>query len=173
MEGEGKMKYPIFWKKIIGFLSVISGSLVMLIAILSVYESISRFVFECPTSWSLNSSQYILIWMVFLGSAYAFQERGHVAVDLFQDAVEKHWGRTPRRVMAIIGHLLAVVFVASLLYGGINLTKNALSYHMVTSNTSPISLWILYIAIAVGSVLMLVTLVFILLDLFGKGEKYL
>ena len=169
------MKYPAFWKKVVDSLAFLSGCMVMLTAILSTYEAIARF-FKTPTSWSLNFSTYILIWAMFLGASYAFQEHGHVAVDMLRDVADKISGRKNRllrRCMAVIGYLMAVVFSAVLLYGGRFRVSRAMRLNAVTPNTTPIPLWILDAAIVAGSLLMLVTLVFILLDLLNKGEKYL
>ena len=170
------MKYPLFWRKVINALAILSGCLVMVIAAFSVYEAIARSFFDSPTSWSLNTSSYILIWVLFLGTSYAFQEHGHVAVDMLRDVADKFdnsESRVIRRTMAILGYLIAMVFAGVLLYGGYRRTRRALTLQIVTTTTSPIPMWILDIAIVVGGTLMLVTLIFILLDLLDKGDKYL
>jgi TRAP-type C4-dicarboxylate transport system permease small subunit len=100
--------------------ALLCGFIVFVFAILAVMESILR-KFGHPTVWTLNLTQSIFIWAAFLGSAYAFQEHGHVAVDLLRDVVDKRTKspkRTPRRVMSVIGYICAFVVVAVILYGG-------------------------------------------------------
>ncbi len=168
------MKYPEPWRKFICALAFISGCLVLLIGGMSVLEAVMRRVFSQPTSWSLNTCCYILIYVVFFGSPYAFQEHGHVAVDMLRDVVDKlGLRRIPRRVMAIVGYLMSFSYICVLLYGGWKLTSKALARGTLTTTTMPIPIAWLYAAIVAGSVLMLVTLVFIILDLFAKGDKYL
>jgi C4-dicarboxylate transporter DctQ subunit len=168
------MKYPKPWEKAVNALAVVSGCMTVVIAFLAFFEAVARHLFRSPTSWSLNTSGYMLVWLLFLGTSYAFQEHGHVAVDMLRDAADKIDGtRRLRRVMAVIGYLISIVFVAVLGYGGVKLTQNAVSMNMKTTTTTPIPLWPLYAAVIAGCVLMLITLIFILLDLFGKGEKYL
>ena len=83
------MKYPAFFRKLNGGLAFFCGCLIFLTGIFSVIEAIMRGLFSSPTIWTLNVSCYLLIWAIFLGSPYAFQTHGHVAVDLLRDAIDK------------------------------------------------------------------------------------
>ena len=170
------MSYPKFWKKTNDFLAFFSGSLVMIIAIITAYEAIARRIFASPTSWTLNASTYILIWTFFLASAYAFQEFGHVSVDMLRDVVDRHdasKNRMIRRVISTFGYILTMGYVSVLLLGGYRMTARALRFSVLTSTTTPIPIWLLYVSIIIGAALMLVTLLFIVLDLLRKGDKYL
>jgi TRAP-type C4-dicarboxylate transport system permease small subunit len=157
--------------------AVICGVIVFVFALLAVMESILR-KFGHPTVWTLNLTQSVFIWAAFLGSAWAFQEHGHVSVDLLRDVVDKHTKspkRTPRRIMAVVGYICAFIVVAVILYGGWIKCASAIA-------TNPIEMApyvfkfpaiISYLPVVIGSVQMLATLVFIILDLFAGGEKYL
>ncbi len=167
------MKYPNFLRVFNQVLGRAAGVMVFAIGILSVFEAVMRAFFASPTSWSVDVCSYLLIWAVFLASPYAFQEKGHVAVDLLRDAVEKRWGQTPRRVMSIIGYVISLVLIIFLLRAGIILAKAAIDTNQLTYANAQIPAIILWAAIVFGSIMMVITLVFILLDLFTKDEKYL
>ena len=170
------MKYPELWRKFINAISFLAGCMVLLIAALSVFEAVKRRFLGAPTSWTLNTSSYLLIWVVLIGSSYAFQEHGHVAVDMLRDIVDKASNRAdrlPRRIMAVVGYIMSTVFISIILYGGFNLTARALRFNTVTTTTTPIPIVYLYSALIAGSTIMLITLIFIILDLFAKGDKYL
>ena len=170
------MNYPKFWKKTNDFLAFFSGSLVMIIAVITAYEAIARRIFASPTSWTLNASTYLLIWTFFLASAYAFQEFGHVSVDMLRDFVDKYdksKHRIARRVISVLGYIMTMGYIYVLLLGGYRMTARALRFNVLTPTTTPIPIWILYISIIVGAVLMLITLLFIVLDLLKKGNKFL
>lgn len=168
------MKYPVFWKKLNCGLAFIAGCLVFAVGILAVMEAILRGFFASPTKWTLNLSCYMLIWIVFLSSPYAFQTHGHVLVDLFRDLMDKAApNRVPRRIAAIIGYLVSLTFVSALLYAGLKLVKKALKYGTLTTTTIPIPLVWLQIAIVVGCVLMIITLLFIVLDLLSGSDEFL
>jgi TRAP-type C4-dicarboxylate transport system permease small subunit len=154
----------------------ICGGIVLGASALAVMESILRKVFAAPTTWTLNLTSGIFIWAAFLGSSWAFQELGHVSIDLVRDFVErraKGEKRMPRRTMSLIGYVISFIVVAVFLYGGWLLCQRAISMNQLAPYNFKFPLIISYSAIVVGSVMMLVTLVFIILDLLAGGDKYL
>jgi TRAP-type C4-dicarboxylate transport system permease small subunit len=155
--------------------AILCGVIVFAFALLAVMESILRKTGN-PTVWTLNLTQSIFIWAAFLGSAYAFQEHGHVAVDLLRDVVDKRTKnpkRTPRRVMSIIGYICAFVVVLVILYGGWLQTVSAIELNQMEPYVFKFPHVVSTLPVVIGSLQMLATLVFIILDLFAGGEKYL
>ena len=167
------MKYPSVMRKINGALALISGALILLIGIFAVYEAVIRLVYE-PTKWTLNLSTYMLIYIVFLGSPYAFETHGHVFVDLFRDIMDKFSkNRLPRIISAVAGYCLSILFIGTILYASWKLVAKALKFETLTTTTIPIPLWILQIVMVIGSILMLITLVFILMDILSGSEEFI
>lgn len=168
------MKYPAFLRKLNSVLAFCSGCLILLTGLFAVFEAIMRGVFNSPTKWTLNLSCYLLIYIVFLSSPYAFQSHGHVLVDLFRDIMDKVApSRVPRRASAIFGYTVSLAFVGSLLYAGIKLVQKAVKYATLTTTTIPIPLAWLQIAIVIGCVLMIITLIFIILDLISGSDEFI
>ena len=168
------MKYPKFWKKINSFVAVICGFLAFVIACFSVYEAIMRRVFQSPTSWTLDTSCYILIWIFFVGSSYAFQEHAHVGVDMVRDFIDRHFHtKIPRRILAVIGYVISIVFLGVLLKGSIDACRKDILYDMATSTTRPFPMIYLHLAMVVGLAMMIVTLIFMILDCCSSSEDYL
>jgi TRAP-type C4-dicarboxylate transport system permease small subunit len=87
--------------------SIVGGLCVCMIAILTVTEAILR-IFGHPTSWSSDITVYMLLVAIFLSSAYAFQEKGHIAVDFVQQAAGRVFGLKARKPMVIAGYLCAM-----------------------------------------------------------------
>lgn len=171
--GEFDLKYPAVIRKINGALALVAGFLIFLIGAFAVYEAVVRLVYE-PTKWTLNLSTYMLIYIVFLGSPYAFETHGHVFVDLFRDIMDKHSKkRLPRRISAVAGYCLSIIFIATLLYASWKLVAKALKFGTLTTTTIPIPIWILQIVMVIGCILMLVTLVFIILDILSGSEEFI
>jgi len=170
------MRYPALMAKFNRIFAYVAGGIVLGASALAVMESILRKGFLSPTTWSLNLTSGIFIWAAFLGSAWAFQELGHVSVDLVRDFVEsrtKSARRMPRRVMSIVGYAISFVVVSALLYGGWKLCQRHIELGQLAPYNFKFPLIISYSAIVAGSVLMLLTLVFIILDLVKGGDKYL
>ncbi len=110
------------------------------------------------------------------GSSYAFQELGHVSVDMFRDIIDRHTkgsGRMPRRVISIIGYVISFIVISLILRGGLIISERAIRLNMMAPYNFKFPLIISYSAIVVGSVLMLVTLIFIIIDLISGGDKYM
>ncbi len=170
------MKYPAILTRINRVFAYISGGIVLWASCLAVMESLARKIFLSPTSWSLNLTSAIFIWAAFLGSAWAFQELGHVSIDLVRDLVErksKSKLRMPRRVMSLIGYGISLLVVVILLYAGWLLCVSDIELNRFAQYTFPWPLVLSHAAIVVGSGLMAVTVVFIILDLIKGEDKYI
>ena len=167
------MRYPLWMKKLNAALGILAGALFMAIAFLSVMEGLLRGIFSSPTMWSVDVSQYLLIIAAFFGSPYSYQELGHVAVDFVKNIVEARWGKAPRRIMSILGSLMSLVVVGVFLWTAYALGKRAVLFNSLTTNNIQIPVAVLYGVMAVGSVIMILTLLFTILDLFTDSEKYL
>jgi TRAP-type C4-dicarboxylate transport system permease small subunit len=169
------MRYPKFMERVNMGGAVICGVIVFVFALLAVMESILR-KFGHPTVWTLNLTQSVFIWAAFLGSSWAFQEHGHVAVDLVRDLVDKHTkrrDRLPRRIMAVIGYICAFVVVFVLLYGGWIQTANAIATNQMEPYVFRLPHVVSTLPVVIGSIQMLATLIFMILDLFAGGEKFM
>lgn len=170
------MRYPKFMVTINKIGAYICGGLVLGTSVLAVMESILRKVFASPTTWTLNLSTGIFIWAAFLGSSWAFQELGHVSVDLFRLMVDKHTKgekRMPRRIMAIFGYVVSFIVMCVFLYGGWEYCVRCIEQNRMAPYAFEFPMIISYAAIPVGSILMMLTLIFIILDLLSGGDKYL
>jgi C4-dicarboxylate transporter DctQ subunit len=167
------MKYPYLLRRFNAFLGIVSGGLIILLGLLATMEGILRGFFSMPTSWSLDLCQYILIWTIFLGSSYAFQERGHVSVDLVKEWVGKRFGTGALRGMNLIGYLMALIFVIAIGWCSWRFITAAIKYGKLTLGNFQIPIAYLYAAMVAGSVFMLFTVVCIMADLIGGGKEYL
>ncbi|MDR1206220.1 MAG: TRAP transporter small permease subunit [Peptococcaceae bacterium] len=170
------MRYPKIWRKITNGAAMFSGALAFIIGCLQVMESLLRYFFNAPTKWSLNVSEYLLIYLLFIGSAYAFQEHGHVAVDMvlnLVDKIDKTGKRIYRRILVSVGYLLAIVFVFCLLYGVWGMFTKAIEIGRVTTYIPTIPIWVLYAPMIIGMVMMTVTLVFMILDCISGSEEHI
>ena len=170
------MKYPKFMTWINRITAYMCGGIVLGASVLAVMESVLRKVFRAPTPWSLNLTMGIFIWAAFLGSSWAFQELGHVSVDMVREIVDKHSKspkRMPRRVISIIGYIPPLAVCVAFFYGGWKLCARSIQFNSYAAYNFRFPLIISYSAIVVGAVLMFFTILFIILDLFAGGDKYL
>jgi TRAP-type C4-dicarboxylate transport system permease small subunit len=167
------MKYPKTLHRFNELAALVAGALIIVMGLLATLEGILRGFFSSPTSWTLDVSQYILIWSIFLGTAAAFQEKTHVSVDLMKDYVGQHWGIAARKVLVIIGYVLALTFILVLTWDSVELIRSAIRLEKLTIGTMQIPIVYLYAAMLAGCLFMVATVVCIILDLVGGGKKFL
>ena len=170
------MRYPKAWRKLINATAWFSGGMAFLVGIIQVMEVVMRYFFKSPTSWSLTICGYCVCYALFFGSSYAFQEQGHVAVDMIRDFADKHdksGKRISRRALAVFGYLGCAVYIVALFYGTWILLSRGLKYNTFTGLSPSIPIWIMYLPIVVSIVLMMVTIIFMVLDIFAGGEHYM
>lgn len=71
---------------IVGSISVrlgdVSGILLMFIALSTSWDVFMRYVFNKPSIWVVESSQYMLAAIAFLGACYTLKLRRHLSVDI-------------------------------------------------------------------------------------------
>jgi TRAP-type C4-dicarboxylate transport system permease small subunit len=146
--------------------------LVLIKAFLSVAEGILRSL-GSPTTWTLDITLYLLLWAAFLGSSYAFQELGHIAVDFIREGVGKRFGQGLRRGLAVLGYLCTEVFLLTLVWFSFRLLRVSLLTGELTYANVQIKIAWLYSGMVVGSLLMALTVAFIILDLFSDSQRYL
>lgn len=167
------MKFPQLLRRFNAAVALLSGVIILIIGILTTMEGIARGLFNAPTTWSLNVAQYLLIWAIFLGSAYAFQEKTHVAVDFIREGVGNRWGRGAQRMLSLCSYAFAFVYVVIMAWNSIDMLKLAIKYDKLTLGIVQIPIIWLYLAMLIGSLTMIATIFFIILDLIGKRETYI
>jgi len=114
--------------------------------------SIMRWV-GFPLSWSVEFAQFLFVWVIFLGANRCLREDRHIGVDFF---VKKLKPKT-KAVLEIIINVLIMAFLVFLINFGIQLSiENSVR---LISNL-PLSYSFITMAVPIGSILMLITLIF-------------
>lgn len=112
-------------------------------------KSVFAFLNSFNMTWAQEACIYLFVWMAKFGAAYGVRTGIHVGVDILLNALP---GR-PRYVMIIFGLLSGALFTAII---------GTLGTHFVwhiaqTEQTSPdleMPMWIVYLAVPLGSFLM-------------------
>lgn len=90
----------------VGF-GLLSGILLICIAVLGTYEVVMRYFFNSPTVWVLETTIYLAIASTFLALAYVLVEKAHVNVDFVVNHI-------PPRAVAVLEactSLLGIVYL--------------------------------------------------------------
>ncbi|TNF43365.1 MAG: TRAP transporter small permease [Bacteroidetes bacterium] len=92
--------------------------LVLLMSILVfdvLWQVISRYVMNSPSSYTDELAGYLLIWVGLLGAAYVAGKREHLAIDLL---LQKSSPKRKFRLEIIIGVFIIVFAVTVMIIGG-------------------------------------------------------
>lgn len=79
-----------------------------------------RFVLNASIAWSEEVARFLFLWIVFLGSFFAFVTNEHLGLDLVVNAVSE---RTAKWI-GIIRDLLVIFSIGIVTVGGYSITKD-------------------------------------------------
>lgn len=105
-----------------------------------------RAVLNQSSIWQTEFVTYALIAATFLGAPYILLTRGHVAVDIVPLMV----GLRTRRVLHLLGSLLALGFCGLFLFASVPWWYEAWESGATTPSIWRARLWIPYLAVPVG-----------------------
>jgi TRAP-type C4-dicarboxylate transport system permease small subunit len=113
---------------------------------------ITRYLFNFSIIWAEEVSQYLMIWIAYLGAGLALREGRHVALELVQDSLPVALGRNVRMVVGA----LVLVFLGAVTILGFQFAVFVWNQETPVLN---ISLGIPSLAIPIGALLFAVHLV--------------
>lgn len=115
-----------FLGKIIIFLSSTMLGLMVLVAI---WQVISRYVLNAPSTFSEEFLRYSLIWVTMIGGAYAFHLKKHIAIEMM---VNRFSDRVQKRMRQFVQLFLIAFALVVMVYGGVQLVSLTLSQQTVS-----------------------------------------
>ena len=74
------------------------------------FEVIMRYAFNNPTKWVVDFSEYALVFILFLSTAWVLSQEGHVKIDLLLKAFSGKTQRVVNIVTSIIGAVACAIF---------------------------------------------------------------
>lgn len=154
-------------KKFNAVLGYICGVLVVITAIILLYDVFCRYVLGEPTLWAQQVAAYLVLIATFFGTSYALQSGGHVHVEIIVD----HLKPLPKKICMSIGYVLAMIFVGGLIKSCYGYAVMSLQNGWLSQGNVPIPAVILYGIMAIGSILLFITLLATLIELWLKKGK--
>ena len=129
-------------------------ALMAAMAVLVFVNVVSRYAFNYSIIWVEELTRYMMVWVGFVGSGLVLRYGAHIAVDVFQDLLPTRAAQALRAAVVVV---LAVAFAA--------MTWLGLQYvSFAWDQETPVLNWnfgLVYLAIPIGSALMLAHLLLI------------
>jgi TRAP-type C4-dicarboxylate transport system permease small subunit len=142
--------------------------LIGLIALLTLWEAITRYFFRQPATWTYPVTSYMLLYSIYLALGFTLQRGGHVSVEV---VVEMASPRV-RRWLDRLGHVLGLTFVSVFLVQSVRVTSRQLTEGQRDISALSLPMGPVSAAVPVGLALLALTYVLVLIDSFrhAPGE---
>ncbi|MBW2440354.1 MAG: TRAP transporter small permease [Deltaproteobacteria bacterium] len=135
-------------------------------------EVVLRYLFKHSLIFTEELSRYLMVWIVFLGSALAVRDGSHIHINF----LTKRFNPQNQVWLRLSAHILTLVFLVFIAVEGIKILPQQLYQMCITID---LSLFYFYLAIPVGSILMIIFLLPTFKDIWkekisatdDKGEK--
>jgi C4-dicarboxylate transporter, DctQ subunit len=139
----------LWWDRIEETLVGLLGLIALVIGLLQV---IGRYIDPARAiSYAEEVIVYLVIWAIMIVSSQLVRRDGHVRPDLVLRLLPPRW----LRLTEIFNCLVAIVFCASLVWYGYEIVDTSLLIDETSSTDLQFPMWIYYLALPVGSALML------------------
>lgn len=102
-------------------LSYLCGTIFIFVMIVVCIDVMLRYLFNSPTIWVIEISEYLLVYLTFLGTAWVLKQDGHICVDIFVSRLRPKARAITGIISSIIG-VLVCLFIS--FYGAIETLDN-------------------------------------------------
>lgn len=104
-------------------LARIAAILLSAMTLLVLYQVFTRYVLNAPAAFTEEIVRYLLIWTGFIGAAYAFSTRQHMALVIVRDKLPEEKRKV---LMVIIDSLILLFALFVMTIGGTKLALSAI-----------------------------------------------
>jgi TRAP-type C4-dicarboxylate transport system permease small subunit len=156
-----------FIEKLVKGSGILGAFLFLLVMFITTYEVLVRYLFNAPTTWSLEISVILTIWGTFLGVAYTLQQGGHTQVDLVVNRLSER----NRRILRIFVYLFVLLFSIFLTWASLLPAVEAYIIKEVTQSYTRTPLVILMISVPIGGFLLILEIVRELAEMFRSKRE--
>ena len=128
--------------------------LVFMLPAVMLYEVVLRYIFNSPTIWAFEVSNFLFGGIIILGGGYLLLHKGHVSVDIIYNRLSVRG----RAILDLCTAPLFFLFVGVLLWQGTDMFWTSLSRWENSPSVWGPALWPVKLLIPVGCGLMLIQL---------------
>jgi TRAP-type C4-dicarboxylate transport system permease small subunit len=140
-------------------------SVFMLAAIIVlVFVSAMMRTLKHPVIWSVDLAQLLFVWICMLGADAALKRKAHVGVDL----IVKQFPAKIQNTVTLSTYILSILFLGFITYYGVTL---CMENYLRKYATLQISYSFGTVAVPIGSIFMILTLIEQTINLLGNWEK--
>jgi TRAP-type mannitol/chloroaromatic compound transport system permease small subunit len=125
--------------------------LIFFLMLLVPFEVVMRYVFNRPTIWSMEITQFILCALIAFGGAFTLRTGGHVNVDILYH----RFGPRTRAIVNSITYLILFFFLVMLIWKSWGVAVRSLKWGETSSSSFNPPIWPVKFFIPLGAFLLL------------------
>lgn len=153
--------------RIEGALAAVAIVLLVVVTLSVCLEVVMRYGFNAPLVWVVETGEYALLYITFLGTAWALRNGGHVRVDIILGLFSQRM----RRVFGVISSGLGIVISLVLTIWGVVVTWDKFASSAYKPTVVEFPTWIVVIIIPIGSLFLGIRFLRNLVE-YAKGERF-
>ena len=150
MQVSFKKRFWIFFDKLVDRMALLAGVLLVFITAAVCYTIGMRYLFTKTTIWIMQTTEYALLWIVFLATTWLLRERGHITTDLIYTHLNEKTKHTLDCIMFVIGGLACAIMV----YFGMDYMCECIIKGVTDVRAVTVPKWTIFVVIPIGSVLL-------------------
>ncbi len=127
-------------------------------------QVVFRFVLESPLAWTEELARYSLIWLTFLGAAYAMSLKQHILVEFFTNLFPP----IGRKIFETLAVIVSMTFFILMMYQGWQLAMSAMAQ---TSPVLRIPMGYVYAVIPISGFFLAVNQISVYIKDMNKGDN--
>jgi TRAP-type C4-dicarboxylate transport system permease small subunit len=161
VEGDGQglrgLIVKRFWKwfdRINDVMAGLAGLILVFICAAVCYSIGMRFLFRQTTIWIMQTTEYALLWILFLSTTWLLREGGHITTDI----IHSHLSERTKRYLDFIMFTLAGFACVVMVYFGFDYIGECMSRSVNDVRAVTIPKWPVFVIIPIGSLLLCVQL---------------
>jgi TRAP-type C4-dicarboxylate transport system permease small subunit len=147
-EGVEMMGFWKFFDKLSDFMAALAGIILVFITAAVCYTIGMRYLFTKTTIWIMQTTEYALLWIVFLATTWLLREKGHITTDLIYAHLNEKTKRYLDCAMFVIGGLVCAFMV----FFGMDYVRECIVKGVTDVRAVTIPKWIIFVIIPVGSI---------------------
>jgi C4-dicarboxylate transporter DctQ subunit len=133
-------------------LAYVAAFLLAFVMVTICIDVVLRYFFLSPMMWVTEVTEYSLLWVTFLGTAWLLKKKGHVIMDLVVNRIKSEYQTILNIIMSIIGVIICLVITAY----GIKVILDVFNRQLTLSTLLTPPAWVIFIIIPIGSFLLTV-----------------
>lgn len=136
--------------------ATLSGLVLLFLTFSTFVDVFLRYFFNRPSIWVTEVSSYLMLYITFLGTAYALQLGMHIKVTFIRDI----FGIRTKRIIELLTSIFAMLFLLGLLWQTSRMTWEAFTEDWLSPTILSARYAYIYVAMVFGTFMLFWTFLF-------------